>query len=88
MCTLTSSGSHRSERAYPAQILPAKSLALRMLHHGMHNACLMYLLAQATTAVSGPVRRFSLPLLCNPNLIHPRTLVVLGACWIYLLAQV
>ena len=64
MCTLTSSGSHRSEWAYPAHILPAKSLALRMLHHGMHIACLMYLLAQATTAVSGPVRRFSLPLLC------------------------
>ena len=30
MCTLTSSGSHRSERAYPAHILPAKSLVLRM----------------------------------------------------------
>ena len=49
----------------------------------------MYLLAQATTAVSGPVRRFSLPLLCITLTLMCTacTSVVLGACWIYLLAQ-
>ena len=86
---LISSGGLRGAALSPPAIcwLPARSLVLHMPPHlgsAQHMAG-TYLLAQAVTAVSGPVRRIRY--LLGAWYCTCSHLVVRGALWTYLLAQ-